>query len=164
MVGTYEYIQQHHAELQARAECSLGRKAEPSCTHNNNLPFELLIELGRAATEVQAAPSKSLSRRSAVYSNTQPIADAVCGYVLLVYTCPTAVNQDHMLRLDQHKMCITGGGGVLSCYRPPMPPGTWDSLTLARPCRRCFSTLWAWLCAVLQHASCKKQGCFFSSS
>ena len=55
------------------------------------------------------------------YSNPQAIVDAVCRYVLLVYKCPTAVKEDHILRFDLYKkMCITGGT-AFSCYRSPIP-------------------------------------------
>ena len=59
----YESIQQHHAELQARDEVSLGRKTQAQLHAQQQLAREL--EVGRVSTEVQAAPSKSRSRRSA---------------------------------------------------------------------------------------------------
>ena len=50
----------------------------------------------------------------------RPIVDAVFGYVLVVYTCRTAVNQDHILRLDLYQIRFTGGAAV-SCCRSPIP-------------------------------------------
>ncbi|MEP5952303.1 MAG: hypothetical protein ABJ249_11905, partial [Lentilitoribacter sp.] len=57
------------------------------------------------------------------------------------------------------KMCFPGGGSflVLPVANPKASPGTCDSFTLARPCLRCNSILWAWLCAVLQHVSSKSK-------
>ena len=50
--------------------------------------------MGRASTEVQQR-RRNPGLAEVQYSNTQPIVDAVCGYVLVVNTCPTAVNKDH---------------------------------------------------------------------
>ena len=64
VVDTCEYILPHHAELQARSECSLGRKAQAQLHAQQQLGRELKV--GRISTEVWAAPSESRSRRSAV--------------------------------------------------------------------------------------------------
>ena len=64
--SNYSYIQHQHAEFQARSECSLGRKAQAQLHSQQQRVRELLIGVGRASTEVRAAPSKSRSRRSAV--------------------------------------------------------------------------------------------------
>ena len=61
------------------------------------------------------------------YSNTQPIADAVCGYVFClcaVCTCPTAVNHDHITcNLICTKCVSLGGGQNSSAAWPPIPRG-----------------------------------------
>ena len=74
---------------------------------------------------------------------------AVCGYLLLVYTSsPPAEKQDHM-RVARDLVCtrhVSQGGGrllVLPAADRKWPPETCDSLTLARLCLRCCSTLWA---------------------
>ena len=41
------------------------------------------------------------------------------GILLVVCTCLTAVNQDHILRLVLYKMCFTGAA-AFSCCRPPI--------------------------------------------
>ena len=144
MVGTYEYIQQHHADCRARAECSLGHKAQAQLHAQQQLARELL----RRCMQRRRTPGLGKVQ----YSNTQPIVEAVCGYVLLVvYTCPTAVNQDHILRLDLYKMCFAGVAAFSYCRSPipRPPPGTCDPFTLARSCLRRCPMLWACLCAVL---------------
>ena len=84
----------------------------------------------------------------------------VGSYVLRVYTCRTAAKQNHMLRFDLYKMCFTEGGSffVLHVANPKASPATCYPFTFARPCLRACSALWVWLCTVLQHVTCKKQG------
>ena len=54
------------------------------------------------------------------YSYTQPIADAVCGYILLVHTCPTAAKQATYCDLICTRR-VSQGGGAFSCCRSPIP-------------------------------------------
>ena len=114
---------------------TLAPRLKPSCAHNNNLPVSR--EVGRASTEVQAAPSKSRSGRSAV---TQPIVDAVCGCVLAVYTCPTAVNQDYIACDLICTECVSHGGAVFSCCRPPIPRGRQKRAIRSRSRVRVYAT------------------------
>ena len=38
VVGTYEYIDQHHAYVRRVVITVLAARLKPSCTHSNNLP------------------------------------------------------------------------------------------------------------------------------
>ena len=78
------------------------------------------------------------------------LAVAVCGYpILVVYaSCPAAVQQDHIpCDLICTRYVSQGGGSivVLPAADTNGPPETSDALTLALPCLRCCSTLWAWV-------------------
>ena len=87
---------------------ALGARLKPTCTHSKNLPVsEGWGALPRRCRQRRRYPGLG----EVQYSNILPIVDAVGGYVLLdVYTSPTtAVNQDHILRLDLYQMCFSGG-------------------------------------------------------
>ena len=65
MVGTYEYIQQHHADFRRVVNAALAARLNQAYLHAQQ-QLARKLEVRRAATEMQAAPSKSRSRRSAV--------------------------------------------------------------------------------------------------
>ena len=86
-------------------KAALAARLKPSCTHCNNLPVSLRWgALTWRCTQRRRKPGLG----EVQYSNKQPIADAVYVYVL-VYTCPTAVNLEHILRLDRYR-CVPQGG------------------------------------------------------
>ena len=130
MLGRYEYTQQHHAELQARGEDSLGREARAQLHARQQLAREL--EAGRAATEKQAAPSKSWPRRNTVKQHAADYRCCVLVCFRWYYVPSSSEPEPHSLRLDLHKTCFTGGAAV-SCCRPPAPRSHKNRAIRSRP-------------------------------
>ena len=67
-----------------------------------------------------------------------------CVWVSCLHLSSSNKAGPYSLRLDLYRLYLTGAA-AFSCGRPPIPRAhqTCDSLTLARPCLRCCSTLWA---------------------
>lgn len=85
VVGMYEYTQHHHVRLQARGECILGRirMAHTQVHAQQRLVREL--EMGRAATELQPAPSKPRSWRCAAKQHAADFRWLSVGMLFLLF-------------------------------------------------------------------------------